>query len=95
MELAAEGSTPDYMSLPAIKFKLSLIRAKNDEDAELKKRLLEGIEKNAMAPYYRQVCNDLGWSFDRKLFDEMSAENKKRLESFREDDSETPVWQDR
>lgn len=93
MELSAEGKTPEYMALAGIKFKLSLPQLKDDQ--QLKEQLLQGIKAGHMAPYYREVCNDLGWPFDQKLYDEMAKENQERLAKFQEDDSETPVWQDR
>lgn len=93
MELSAEGSTPDYMELSGIKFKLTLPQLK--DDPELKEKLFQGIKAGHMAPYYKEVCNDLGWTLDQKLYDEMAKENVERLSKFEEDDGETPVWQDR
>lgn len=93
MELSAEGKTPEYMALAGIKFKLGLPQLKDDQ--QLKEQLLQGIKADNMAPYYKEVCNDLGWPFDQKLYDEMAKENQERLAKFQEDDSETPVWQDR
>lgn len=93
MELSAEGTTPDFMLLASVKFKLGLPKFKNDK--ELQERLMQGIKDNNMAPYYKEVCNDLGWEFNQNLFDEMAKENESHLSKFVEDDSETPVWQDR
>lgn len=93
MELSAEGKTPEYMALAGIKFKLTIPEYKND--AQLREQLLQGIKAGNMAPYYKEVCTELGWPFDQKLFDEMAKENVDRLSKFQEDDSETPVWQDR
>lgn len=33
-----------------------------------------------MAPYYEQVCKDLGWTVDQTLLANMKAENAKTLE---------------
>ncbi|GBP71638.1 26S proteasome non-ATPase regulatory subunit 6 [Eumeta japonica] len=93
MELSAEGKTPEYMALAGIKFKLSLPQLK--DDPQLKEQLIRGIKNGNMAPYYKEVCNDLGWPLDQKLYDDMAKENQERLAKFEEDDSETPVWQDR
>lgn len=93
MELSAEGKTPEYMALAGIKFKLSLPQLKGNQ--ELKDELLQGIKAGNMAPYYKEVCTDLDWTFDQNLFDNMARENQDRLSKFKEDDSETPVWQDR
>lgn len=81
------------MALASIKFKLSLPELK--DNAQLKEQLLQGIKAGNMAPYYKEVCTDLGWPFDQKLYDDMAKENQDRLSKFQEDDSETPVWQDR
>lgn len=93
MELSAEGKTPEFMALAGIKFKLSLPDLKYDPN--LKEQLLQGIKTGNMAPYYKEVCTDLGWNMDQKLYDDMVKENQERLSKFQEDDSETPVWQDR
>lgn len=93
MELTAEGKTPEYMALAGIKFKLSLPQLK--DNPQLKDQLLQGIKEGKMAPYYREVCNDLGWPFDQKLYDEMTKTNQERLSKFKEDDAEAPVWQDK
>lgn len=93
MELSAEGKTPEYMALAGIKFKLSLPELKGNP--QLKEQLLQGIKAGNMAPYYKEVCTDLGWQFDQKLYDDMAKENQEKLSKFEEDDSETPVWHDR
>lgn len=93
MELSAEGKTPEYMALAGIKFKLSLPELKGNP--QLKEHLLQGIKVGNMAPYYKEVCTDLGWHFDQKLYDEMAKESHEKLAKFEEDDSETPVWHDR
>lgn len=93
MELSAEGTTPEYMALAGIKFKLSLAQFKNDP--QLKDELLKGVRAGNMAPYYKDICTEFGWPLDQALYDEMVKENLDRLSKFKEDDSETPVWQDR
>lgn len=93
MELSADGKTPEYMGLAGVKFKLSLPQFKDNE--QLKEQLLQGIKAGNMAPYYKEVCTDLGWQIDQKLYDDMAKENEEKLNKFQEDDSETPVWQDR
>lgn len=93
MELSAEGKTPEYMALAGIKFKLSLPELKGN--TQLKEQLLQGIKAGNMAPYYKEVCTDLGWQFDQKLYDDMAKENQEKLSKFEDDDSETPVWHDR
>lgn len=93
MELSADGKTPEYMALAGIKFKLGLPQFK--DNVQLKEQLLKEIKVGNMAPYYKEVCSDLGWPFDKKLHDDMAKFNTEKLDSFQEDDSETPVWHDR
>ena len=41
-----------------------------------------------MAPFYEEVCKDLGWTVDQKLLERMKAENEaelKRLDEAVED----------
>lgn len=54
MELDHEAATPDYMRLPQIKFKLSILK---DVDNNLKEKLLSGIISGNMTPYYKKVRN--------------------------------------
>jgi 26S proteasome regulatory subunit N7 len=32
-----------------------------------------------MAPFYKEVCSDLGWHLDEKLYNDMKAKNQAKL----------------
>uniref|UniRef100_A0A224XQY2 26S proteasome non-ATPase regulatory subunit 6 n=1 Tax=Panstrongylus lignarius TaxID=156445 RepID=A0A224XQY2_9HEMI len=75
--MESEGVTPPYMELAQVKFALKLPECQNDQS--LKDKLLNGIKEGKMGPYYKEVCNDLGWPMDKKLYEEMCAANAARL----------------
>ena len=37
-----------------------------------------------MAPFYQEICKDLGWNLDQKLLDRMKAENESELKKLDE-----------
>ncbi|KAL1124208.1 hypothetical protein AAG570_001978 [Ranatra chinensis] len=75
--MESEGVTPEYIQLAHWKFTLKLKEYQNDP--ELMNKLMNGIKKGNMAPYYKEVCTDLKWEMDQKLYDEMAAANTARL----------------
>ncbi|XP_075211417.1 regulatory particle non-ATPase 7 [Lycorma delicatula] len=95
-----EGNTPAYMQLANWRFALRL--AEHRHNVELKEKLLAGIKQGNMAPYYKEVCTDLGWEFDQKLYDKMAALNVEQLAKLEaehensvveEEDQVSGVWQ--
>lgn len=90
MEMNMEGETPGYMALPNIKFRLTL-----EKNPQLQQALLAGIKEFNMAPYYQACCASLDWPVDQNLLAEMTKINQEKLASFTDDDSETPAWQDK
>jgi 26S proteasome regulatory subunit N7 len=50
------------------------------EKTAAKERILEIIFAQNMRPYYRMICDTLGWEFDEKRGNEMDAVNLKKLE---------------
>uniref|UniRef100_A0A0A9XID1 26S proteasome non-ATPase regulatory subunit 6 n=1 Tax=Lygus hesperus TaxID=30085 RepID=A0A0A9XID1_LYGHE len=77
LNMESEGVTPPYMELAPIKFQLKLPELRNDQN--LKEQLMNGIKQGNMAPYYKEVCKDLGWTFDQKLYDEMTVALNNRM----------------
>lgn len=61
------------------------------EKPKYKKLILEEIEKNAMATYYRELCESFGWEVDMERFKCMEEKNKKCLIELEEklDDAKT------
>lgn len=66
--------------LELAQFKFLLTLKENHDNQELKTKLLEEIKADNMAPFYEEVCNDLGWPVDQPLLTEMKAVNTKKLE---------------
>ncbi|RZF42002.1 hypothetical protein LSTR_LSTR003507 [Laodelphax striatellus] len=98
--MESEGVTPAYMQLAHWRFTLKLAEERNNN--ELKEKLLAGIKQGNMAPYYKEVCADLGWDFDQGLFDKMAAFNVEHLAKIEkehensvveEEDQVSGVWQ--
>ncbi|GFY38130.1 26S proteasome non-ATPase regulatory subunit 6 [Trichonephila inaurata madagascariensis] len=65
------------LELAQLKFLLSSVEHQKDEN--LKGRLLEAIKENNMAPFYEEVCKDLGWTVDNALLDSMKKANEETL----------------
>ncbi|GFT57893.1 26S proteasome non-ATPase regulatory subunit 6 [Nephila pilipes] len=65
------------LELAQLKFLLSSVEHQKDEN--LKCRLLEAIKENNMAPFYEEVCKDLGWPIDNALLDSMKKANEEAL----------------
>nr|QBH73996.1 26S proteasome non-ATPase regulatory subunit [Brunneria borealis] len=78
--MADEHKTPLYVYVCKWKFQLEALKPSNNE--ELKKKLLDGIVKGNMAPYYRSVCDDFGWEMDTALLAAMQEENNKVVAAF-------------
>uniref|UniRef100_A0A1B6LTI9 26S proteasome non-ATPase regulatory subunit 6 n=1 Tax=Graphocephala atropunctata TaxID=36148 RepID=A0A1B6LTI9_9HEMI len=84
-----EGVTPAYMQLAHWRFALKLSEYQGDK--ELKDKLLAGMKQGNMAPYYKEVCADLGWEFNNSLYEEMVAANVKRQEELEKEHAENNV----
>ncbi|XP_067006784.2 26S proteasome non-ATPase regulatory subunit 6 [Anabrus simplex] len=102
MEEAHENGSkvPLYMELAHLKHALRLPEYRNN--VEMKNKLLQGIVENDMAPYYKNVCEELEWMPDNSLLNKMIANNKEKLEEYKvdvceettpDDDDEPKVWQ--
>ncbi|CAG0920400.1 unnamed protein product [Notodromas monacha] len=70
------------LDLAQLKFLLSLPSHKDDEG--LRTRLMDAIKSNDMAPFYKEVCTDLGWPLDEALLTQMKAKNAAKLKELDE-----------
>ena len=70
--LEEEGlpKNPD-LELAQVKFRLSQESHKND--AELKKELMDKIDKDSMARYYEDTCNEFSWPIDQGKLQKMKV----------------------
>ena len=65
------------LELAQIKFLLTTDKHKNDP--KLKKQLFDAIKSDNMAPFYENVCQDLGWPLDQNVLQQMKDKNKQRV----------------
>jgi len=65
------------LELAQIRFLLT--RPEKKDDADLKKSLLDAIIADNMAPFYSEVCPELGWVQDSKLLEKMKAANEAKV----------------
>ena len=70
--LEEEGlpKNPD-LELAQVKFRLSQGSLKND--AALKKQLMDSIDKDSMARFYEDTCNEFGWPVDQGKLQKMKV----------------------
>lgn len=66
------------LELAQFKFLLSLPEHRSDK--ELQGKLMNAIRTENMAPFYEEVCKDLGWPIDQTLLAKMKETNEKKLE---------------
>uniref|UniRef100_A0A1B0DPZ6 26S proteasome non-ATPase regulatory subunit 6 n=1 Tax=Phlebotomus papatasi TaxID=29031 RepID=A0A1B0DPZ6_PHLPP len=66
------------LELAQFKFLLSLPEHRSDK--ELQGKLMNAIRTENMAPFYEEVCKDLGWPIDQALLAKMKETNEKKLE---------------
>jgi len=74
------------LELAQWKFLLGTENHKND--TRIKKNLMEAVEADDMAPFYEELCRDLGWKVDDALVARMKAANEgeiRRLDEAIED----------
>jgi len=88
------------MKLAGLRFCLSLPENRNDKI--LRKELLEGIQAGDMAPYYQEVCEELGWPVDEDLLEKMKKTNVEHIKKLDlehdhnmidEEDQVSGIWQ--
>lgn len=66
--------------LELAQFKFLLTLKENLNNFDLKKKLLDEIKAENMAPWYEEVCTELLWPVDQHLLAEMKAVNTKKIE---------------
>jgi len=82
--LEEEGlSKNPNLELAQFKFMLTINKYRND--ATIKNNLLKLVDENDMAPFYEEVCKDLGWTPDSALVQKMKQANDDELKKI--DDS--------
>lgn len=52
----------------------------NQKNEKTKKDILDAIKAEDMAPFYEEVCADLGWTVEKPLLEKMKAANEAKLQ---------------
>ncbi|XP_069793249.1 26S proteasome non-ATPase regulatory subunit 6 [Narcine bancroftii] len=65
------------LAIAQAKFLLTLDRHRNDP--KVRGELMEAVKENNMAPYYEQLCKDVGWPIDTDLLSKMKKANEEEL----------------
>nr|QBH74011.1 26S proteasome non-ATPase regulatory subunit [Thermobia domestica] len=71
-------------NLQLAQWKFLLRQPDHKNDSDLRKKLLNAIQNEDMAPFYEEVCTDLGWAVDEALMSKMRAANKAKLQELDE-----------
>jgi len=81
--LEEEGlpKNPD-LELAQLKYQLTQDAYKND--GSIKQKLMDAVEKDNMARFYEDTCNEMSWPIDRVKLQKMKDENKKKLSELEE-----------
>ncbi|KAF5291476.1 hypothetical protein FQR65_LT01788 [Abscondita terminalis] len=81
--LEEEGleKNPD-LQLAQLKFLLTLSEYRNDRATHTK--ILDGIKKDDMAPWYVLVCQDAGWKVETTLLNKMKTKNDEQIKKLDE-----------
>lgn len=66
------------LELAQLKFLLTINANVNTK--EVKEKLMEAITIDNMAPWYEEICKELGWTVDKSLLDRMKEANRKKVE---------------
>lgn len=66
------------LELAQLKFLLTISEHKNDK--EIQDKLMAAIKTDNMAPWYEEVCKELGWNVDQRLLEQMREVNRKKIE---------------
>ncbi|ESP00320.1 hypothetical protein LOTGIDRAFT_200903 [Lottia gigantea] len=69
------------------KYLLGTEKYKNDK--ALAKKLQDAIKADSMAKFYEEVCKDLGWKLDAKLFKDMQTANEAEVKKLDQEIEDT------
>jgi len=76
-----EEADPTYMQISQLRFTLAQPGTSASAKDEAKCKLLGHIEKLSMAPFYKLVCEQLGWPVDAAKLSAMEAANATELQA--------------
>ena len=79
-----EAADPTYMEISTLRFTLAQPGTSAAAAEEAKGKLSALVEKHSMAPFYKLVCEQLGWPVDAAKLAAMEKVNAAELESLGE-----------
>jgi len=74
-----EEADPTYMEISQLRFTLAQPSTSASAKEEAKEKLMGHIDKSEMAPFYKLVCEQLGWPVDAAKLSAMEAVNAAKL----------------
>jgi len=75
--LAVEGLEKNpNLEMAQWRFLLTLNTLSPEEQQQTREKLLEAIKKDAMSPFYEEVCKKLNWELDEQLLADMKKTNE-------------------
>ncbi len=83
VENAEEEALPRIPDLRVAQKKF-LLQKVEPRNAELKKSLLSDVEAKDMAPFYAELCHDLGWKADAAMEKRLKEKNEAKLKELQE-----------
>uniref|UniRef100_A0A4W3HAR8 26S proteasome non-ATPase regulatory subunit 6 n=1 Tax=Callorhinchus milii TaxID=7868 RepID=A0A4W3HAR8_CALMI len=79
LENLEEEGLPKNPSLSIAQSRFLLTLDGHRRDEVLRGELMDAVRDNNMAPYYEELCKDLGWSVDTDLLTKMKKANEEEL----------------
>ncbi|CAG0882437.1 unnamed protein product [Darwinula stevensoni] len=84
LEILGEESLEKNPNLDLAQWKFLLSMPEHKLDESVKTKLMDAIKKDEMAPFYEEVCRDLGWEVEEELLAKMKQANKDKLKQLDE-----------
>ncbi|XP_046840064.1 26S proteasome non-ATPase regulatory subunit 6-like [Xenia sp. Carnegie-2017] len=90
VENLEDEGLPKNPNLEIAQWKYSLM-ASHGENKDIANKLMNAIKTHNMAPFYEEICPEVGWTIDQTLLDNIKKENTRNLESLEKaiEDAET------
>lgn len=91
VENLEEEGLPKNPNLEIAQWRYTLTAPHGVNKEETATKLLNAIKENNMAPFYEEICLDLGWIVDQTLLENMKLSNKTELKKLEKaiEDAET------
>lgn len=84
VENLEEEGLPKNPNLEIAHWKFTLVNPDGVDKDGAKKKLMDAIKENDMAPFYEEVCAELKWSVDKAFLSKMKEANQKKFKELDE-----------